>query len=137
MFSLACSTTYQRHHCFVQCESGLFCFQRSRYGAVPGCSGGEFEGSNTDYCARLPQSQLPEPGGTFRLKLYWEEGYFWQEVRTARKKTDFDLIKANAVALLVLTSIRKHARVSMLLLCFDSVYGVTELKLRRAVGSSE
>lgn len=58
------------------CEYGTFCFQRSRYDDVPGCRGGSNDSSSYDYCAPLPMDQQPQPG-TFRLKLYWEEGYFW------------------------------------------------------------
>ena len=32
------------------CRGGLICFQRDPYSAVPGCIGGEEDGSRTDYC---------------------------------------------------------------------------------------
>ena len=63
------------------CDWGLYCFQRGRYDGVPGCSGGESESASSDFCAPLPPERQPLPG-TFRLKLWWQPGYVWQEVRT-------------------------------------------------------
>jgi hypothetical protein len=87
------------------CEQGLVCFQRSNYGPVPGCSGSDY--SHSDFCVKPddgpsqpPPTNPPHPSLTsppnpspinppnpsptlsttsFRLKLYWEEGYDWQE----------------------------------------------------------
>ena len=59
------------------CDWGLYCFQRGRYDGVPGCSGGESESASSDFCAPLPPERQPLPD-TFRLKLWWEEGYVWQ-----------------------------------------------------------
>lgn len=66
------------------CDYGLFCYQRSNNDAVPGCAGGSSDRSDTDYCAPLPPDQRP-PSGTFRLKLWWQQGYVWQEETKERK----------------------------------------------------
>ncbi|CAJ1954158.1 unnamed protein product [Cylindrotheca closterium] len=39
------------------CIGDLICFQRNEHEAVPGCIGGENDGSRTDYC--IPPSSLP------------------------------------------------------------------------------
>eukprot|EP00339_Tiarina_fusa_P022745 CAMPEP_0117025880 /NCGR_PEP_ID=MMETSP0472-20121206/19074_1 /TAXON_ID=693140 ORGANISM="Tiarina fusus, Strain LIS" /NCGR_SAMPLE_ID=MMETSP0472 /ASSEMBLY_ACC=CAM_ASM_000603 /LENGTH=372 /DNA_ID=CAMNT_0004732719 /DNA_START=163 /DNA_END=1281 /DNA_ORIENTATION=+ len=81
------------------CASGLKCFMRDNFDPVPGCNG--FDASRTDYCVKrnpssptppsptppsptppspTPPSPTPAAGlSDFRLKLYWEFGYFWQE----------------------------------------------------------
>lgn len=41
------------------CKSGLICFQRTRFVAVPGCSGGKQDGSLSDYCIR--KSDVTQP----------------------------------------------------------------------------
>lgn len=66
-----------------QCAEGLYCHQRGSYGKVPFCDGGESEASTADFCAwdgtgDGPNIVGPPPEGLFRLKLYWEEGYRWQ-----------------------------------------------------------
>eukprot|EP00985_Skeletonema_marinoi_P016673 scaffold8993_cov207-Skeletonema_marinoi.AAC.29 len=33
-----------------ECQEGLMCYQRGSYEGVPGCLGGEVDGSGTDYC---------------------------------------------------------------------------------------
>mmetsp|Transcript_23014 Transcript_23014/g.34333 ORF Transcript_23014/g.34333 Transcript_23014/m.34333 type:complete len:601 (+) Transcript_23014:77-1879(+) len=33
-----------------ECQEGLICYQRGSYGGVPGCLGGDVDGSGTDYC---------------------------------------------------------------------------------------
>jgi hypothetical protein len=85
-----------------KCAYGLRCFQRNPYTLVPGCAGGESDSSYSDYCvdsddiARdeaistgssknniFSQSSsantYPSKSEAFRLKLYWENGYYWQE----------------------------------------------------------
>ncbi len=44
------------------CQQGLYCFQRSQYQAVPGCSGGETDSSRTDYCVYSPLPELISHG---------------------------------------------------------------------------
>lgn len=61
----------------------MVCHQRSGFGPVPGCDGGETTSSTADFCVWNGTGSLPAPepqptNGTFRLKLYWEEGYEWQ-----------------------------------------------------------
>jgi hypothetical protein len=58
---------------------------------VPGCQGSGTSGS--DYCIDPPAPAPkptpppfnPGPGGTFKLKKYWEPGYFWQEENFERQ----------------------------------------------------
>ena len=58
------------------CDWGLYCVQRSnRDDPVPGCD--ISASSDRDFCAPLPPDRLIP--GSFRLKLYWEEGYMWQD----------------------------------------------------------
>ncbi len=77
------------------CAGDLVCYQRDS-GPVPGCSGTAI--SNLDYCIRSNASPVAAPtpvaptGPTtssgpqdFKLKLYWEPGYFWQEESFERK----------------------------------------------------
>jgi hypothetical protein len=70
--------------------------------SVPGCSGGENDGSDSDYCVLPSAGEVNDnngddsngegvvipaefsggpisTSGSFRLKKYWEPGYFWQE----------------------------------------------------------
>lgn len=67
------------------CEGDLVCYQRSKYESVPGCSGGEFDSYNNDYCID------PNGGGSgitstsFYLKRYWQYGYHWQGERFERR----------------------------------------------------
>ena len=83
------------------CASGLVCLQRgANAGPVPGCSG--TDNGKTDYCissGASPSPPSPPPPGpsptppaptspgsqNFKLKMYWEEGYFWQEETFERK----------------------------------------------------
>lgn len=78
------------------CASGLRCFQRNENaGPVPGCNGDD--SSRTDYCISTngpaPSPPMPSPTATsssndlenFKLKLYWQQGYFWQEETFERK----------------------------------------------------
>lgn len=67
-----------------ECAEGLVCFQRDFTGAIPGCSG--TPAWNHDYCINPADLEQPSdielpgtPSEGFELKLYWEEGYFWQE----------------------------------------------------------
>ncbi|GKY93759.1 hypothetical protein MPSEU_000343100 [Mayamaea pseudoterrestris] len=76
-----CSSDYD-------CMPGLVCFQRTFTSAVPGCTG--TPQSNIDYCIdpadRLTPAEITgEPTEGFGLKLYWEEGYFWQGETFDRK----------------------------------------------------
>lgn len=71
------------------CAGGLVCYQRSSGDPVPGCNSGSPEGG-TDYCvnsADIPSNPPPSPpsGGSFRIRLYWEEGYYWQESYSEKK----------------------------------------------------
>ena len=82
-----------------ECEGDLVCFQREAYQAVPGCSGGESEDKGLDFCVSSGDnsgggddnngggggSQSSGSTGTFKLKLYWEFGYHWQEETFERK----------------------------------------------------
>lgn len=65
------------------CVEGLICWNRMSFEATPGCPGTEMDGSRTDYCtdATLSAEDPARPGteDDFRLKLYWNETYFWQE----------------------------------------------------------
>jgi hypothetical protein len=72
----------------ADCESGLYCYQRMNFEAVPGCPGTERDGSRKDYCTDVI-APSPSPNSTstrpptdedsFRLKLYWNSSYWWQE----------------------------------------------------------
>ena len=58
--------------------------------SVPYCDGGETEPSTADFCTWDGISPVPVPAGPppedyFRLKLYWEEGYQWQNETFERK----------------------------------------------------
>lgn len=82
------------------CEGNLRCLQRgSNAGPVPGCNGRD--DGKTDYCVSpsadpsppsAPGPSPPAPAPTsssvdqdFKLKMYWEEGYYWQEESFERK----------------------------------------------------
>eukprot|EP00934_Nitzschia_sp_Nitz4_P004866 Nitzschia sp. Nitz4//scaffold45_size130396//72961//74076//NITZ4_003455-RA/size130396-exonerate_est2genome-gene-0.63-mRNA-1//1//CDS//3329552416//4856//frame0 len=81
------------------CSGNLYCLQRgSNAGSVPGCSGSD--ASRTDYCVAPNSSPVSSPTPApatptasaptsitqnFFLKLYWEEGYYWQEESFERK----------------------------------------------------
>lgn len=74
------------------CEGGLVCQQRDSHEAVFGCQGGSADSSSQDYCVRpdavLHPNEvptLPYTSKPFRLKLYWEQGYRWQEESLERK----------------------------------------------------
>lgn len=76
-------TLFQSYHKPPQCAEGLICHQRNGYDPVPGCDGGLNESSTADFCVwdgigDPPGPEPTPPNGTFRLKLYWEEGYTWQ-----------------------------------------------------------
>ncbi|CAB9500347.1 expressed unknown protein [Seminavis robusta] len=65
------------------CAESLYCHQRNGGQNVPGCIGGDMDTTTGDFCAwntSLPRPDpTPEmPADAFRLKLYWEEGYLWQ-----------------------------------------------------------
>ena len=71
----------------TDCAEGLYCFERVNFEAVPGCPGTELDGSRTDYCTNVTITASPSPSTTdendddndsFRLKLYWNESYWWQ-----------------------------------------------------------
>lgn len=63
------------------CQGDLVCFYRDYYEDVPGCTGGE---EDRDYCVDPFLAPLREgsPSDNFQLKMYWQEGYTWQEVRS-------------------------------------------------------
>ena len=74
------------------CRGNLVCQQRDRYHAVFGCRGGSADSSQQDYCihpdAVLPPKERPAypyVSLPFRLKLYWQEGYRWQEETSESK----------------------------------------------------
>jgi len=60
------------------CAEGLVCHQRSDNDPVPSCAGAG--AADNDYCIR-PSDETAKPPipGAFRLKLYWEPGFEWQE----------------------------------------------------------
>jgi len=61
------------------CDWGLYCVQRSRSDdPVPGCDVLGSRPSRRDFCAPLPAEQKMTPGA-FRMRLYWQEGYIWQD----------------------------------------------------------
>ena len=67
------------------CKGKLVCQQRGQYQPVFGCEGGSIDSSQQDYCihpdAVLSSKEIPDfpyTSSTFRLKLYWEEGFEWQ-----------------------------------------------------------
>ena len=68
----------------ADCEGDLYCFQRDRYQAVPGCDGmGESDGSRSDYCTSVtpPPVDSPTPpsdGDVCRIQLYWDSSFNWQ-----------------------------------------------------------
>lgn len=65
------------------CESGLVCYQRTTDShLVPGCLGDT--SSVTDYCIDPADNPSNINSDTWRLKLFWREGYFWQEERRER-----------------------------------------------------
>jgi hypothetical protein len=69
------------------CDDGLYCHLRDAYEPSPGCLNAELDGSRTDFCAYL-EDKPPVPSPTpdfFRIKLYWQEGYYWQEESFERK----------------------------------------------------
>ena len=61
---------------------------------MPGCIG--IDNGGADYCAfpehllnaTTDQTQVPWQNG-FQIKLYWEEGYLWQN-ETVERKCKFD-----------------------------------------------
>lgn len=80
----------------ADCEAGLICYQRNAGSPVPGCAGADNAGY--DYCIKPQPAPVPAPApapapfapqpaasGSFALKLYWQEGYFWQEETRERK----------------------------------------------------
>ena len=61
------------------CEGNLVCYQRGPGDEIPGCTFSTFWGSfpisdDTDVC--VDRRSL---GGSVRLRMYWERGFFWQE----------------------------------------------------------
>lgn len=90
----------------TDCIDGLICYYRRAGEAVPGC-GGELS-TNVDYCVDprdlgtlppesetipdttatpAPTVETPrtEDVGDFKLKIFWQEGYNWQEEPVERK----------------------------------------------------
>jgi hypothetical protein len=61
-----------------ECAPGLICYFRDGIDPVPGCSGSGYP--NTDYCIdKRDDPARPPVVGAFRIKMYWEKGYDWQE----------------------------------------------------------
>jgi hypothetical protein len=65
------------------CAEGLKCFNRVAFQNAPGCTGGDEDDTTLDVCIWNGTLPMPEPDpeppfGAFRLKLYWQEGYLWQ-----------------------------------------------------------
>lgn len=61
------------------CEGDLICYQRGSNDQVPGCTFSSMMGSfpisdDTDVC--VDRRSL---GNVVRLRLHWEDGYYWQE----------------------------------------------------------
>lgn len=92
------SSTYPLGNCEGDCDDNkdcngvLVCQQRGRYQPVFGCQGGINDSSQQDYCihpdAVLPSNELPDfpyTSSPFRLKLYWEESYRWQDEKRESK----------------------------------------------------
>ncbi|GKY96987.1 hypothetical protein MPSEU_000657600 [Mayamaea pseudoterrestris] len=76
------------------CQPGLVCYQRVARESVPGCSGGTSDSTANDYCIDPFEQQSIPPqntdhenhsGKTFALKIYWQQGYMWQEESFERK----------------------------------------------------
>ena len=88
------------------CEGDLVCHQRDRGDDAPGCYLNRWRRySRTDFCVHKDGGGGSSTGGggsssgggvsgggggstgreTFALKLYWEQGYYWQEERFERK----------------------------------------------------
>lgn len=64
------------------CDDNLVCYQRRFDGPAPGCLGEGFKGIN--FCIEDKVTNLLTDD-RFRLKLYWEKGYFWQFESFERK----------------------------------------------------
>lgn len=89
------------------CQEGLYCHQRNSNDAVPHCRGGEklatavdFCAWNTDYPRPSPPAVPPENSGVVQLKLFWQEGYRWQNETYDRKWcmiSDYDGFPGNGV----------------------------------------
>jgi hypothetical protein len=63
-----------------QCIGDLQCRERDNFELVPGCIGPGEKGK--DYCTDPFPSQPwsgDDPNYKFRIRLYWQEDYFWQE----------------------------------------------------------
>jgi hypothetical protein len=73
------------------CTGSLKCFQRSGLQRVPGCSGTTSKWSGIDFCydpdngSNNNNDDSSGGSGGFRLRLYWEDGYYWQESSSERK----------------------------------------------------
>lgn len=71
----------------ADCDSSLYCYQRLNFEEVPGCPlVTALDSSRTDYCTNVtrPITETPSPPDedSFRLKLYWNSSYWWQESNT-------------------------------------------------------
>jgi hypothetical protein len=67
------------------CEGSLICFQRDAgESSVSGC-GSTSDSDTKDYCIDPQEKDSVSVSGSFRLKLYWEEGYYWQQETIERK----------------------------------------------------
>jgi len=66
------------------CFGGMVCYKRdSSLTSVPGCFGDL--GNEDDYCIDPQDNPSNIHKDTFRLKLFWQEGYLWQEEERERR----------------------------------------------------
>jgi hypothetical protein len=73
-----------------ECGSGLRCFQRSGSETVPGCTGDKREWRGRDFCVKSSNGGgggggSGSGGSSFRIKMWWQPGYDWQEESFERK----------------------------------------------------
>jgi len=62
------------------CADGMECYQRATDSKmVPGCLGDATD--RTDYCIDPADNPSNMNSDTWRIKLFWREGYYWQEER--------------------------------------------------------
>jgi hypothetical protein len=67
------------------CMDALICYQRDGGEETPGCLGND--DTANDYCVHPSElsNQIRTWQDGFQLKLYWEEGYLWQNETIERK----------------------------------------------------
>jgi len=91
-FQSHCCCSYQNCFCSPgdcdsddDCEGFLICFFRGFYDDVPGCLGAGEEDHDCcvdPFLTPVLAAEAPSNTSSFQLKLYWQEGYTWQEVRS-------------------------------------------------------